>query len=240
VKRLAGVLVLMASLAGQPAVAGEAVAIELVLGVDCSLSVNDREYALQMRGIANALRSPAVIAAIGSHDKGVAMALFLWAGVPQDELAVDWRLLRSEADIMAMAAAIEAVPSASLGYFTAIGQAMAQGLRFLADNGYDGLAARIDISGDGRSNSGAEPAAVGTVAALSGVTVNGLAVLTDDLDLARYYRDNVMAGPHGFVEIARSYDDFERAMLKKLLRELEPALAGPAPANGLRRTAGLP
>lgn len=235
--RLGAAFLAAAGLLAAPARGGEAVSIELVLGVDCSLSVNDREYSLQMRGIAAALRSPEVIAAIESHDKGVAMALFLWAGVPEDEPSVPWRVVRNGEDAHALAAEIEKVETTHLGYFTSIGSAMGRALEMLGSNGYDGLAARIDLSGDGRSNAGPEPANVRMLAAFQGVTVNGLAVLTDDIGLARYYRENVMIGPHAFVEVARDYVGFERAMLRKLLRELEPAITE-APA--LRRTARLP
>ncbi len=239
-KRLAAVLAVFFSLAGRPALAGEPVSIELVLGIDCSLSVNDAEYSLQMRGIAAALRNPAVISAILSHKKGVAFALFEWAGVPQETPAVPWRVLRTEADIKALADEIEHAPSSNLGYFTAVGEAMAQAMRFLADNGYDGRSARIDISGDGRSNAGREPAVVRDLAIAAGITINGLAILTDDRDLALYYRDKVMAGPNSFVEPALDYGAFRKAMLKKLLRELEPALSESPSRPTLRRAAALP
>ena len=237
-KRLAVVLAVFFSLTARPAMAGEPVSIELVLGVDCSLSVNDAEYTLQMRGIAAALRNPAVIAAILSHDKGVAFALFRWAGVPEDKPAIAWRVLRTRAAIASTADEIERLKSANVGYFTSIGEAMAQAMRFLADNGYDGLARRIDISGDGRSNAGREPAMMRDLATAAGITVNGLAILTDEPGLDNYYRQNVMAGPDAFVIPALDYGAFQAAMLKKLLRELQPALSQAAPA--LRRTARLP
>jgi len=238
VKRLAIVLAALFSLTARPALAGEPVSIELVLGVDSSLSVNNVEYALQMHGIAAALRHPAVIAAILSHDKGVAFALFRWAGVAEEKPGVDWRVLRTPADIAATAAEIEGLKSSNVGYLTAIGEAMAQAMNFLADNGYDGLARRIDISGDGRSNAGRDPAVMRALASAAGITVNGLAILTGDADLANYYRENVVAGPDAFVEPALDYNAFRAAMLKKLLRELQPALSEATPA--LHRTARLP
>ncbi|MGI9464208.1 MAG: DUF1194 domain-containing protein, partial [Aestuariivirgaceae bacterium] len=45
----------------RPAHAQTAVSIELVLAVDTSLSISDYEYGLQMKGIAEALRSKEVI-----------------------------------------------------------------------------------------------------------------------------------------------------------------------------------
>lgn len=237
-KQLILAFAVLLTLFARPAPAGEPVSIELVLGVDCSLSVNNVEYALQMHGIAAALRNPVVIAAILAHDKGVAFALFRWAGVAEDRPAVGWRVLRTRDDIATTADEIEALKSVNVGYLTAIGEAVAQAMRFLANNGYDGLARRIDISGDGRSNAGREPTVMRNLATAAGITINGLAILTDDSGLARYYRRNVVAGPDAFVEPAVDYNAFRRAMLKKLLRELQPALSQAAPA--LRRTARLP
>ena len=64
-------------------------------------------------------------------------------------------------------------------YLTAIGEAVAEAMHFLADNGYDGEARRIDISGDGRSNAGREPAMMRNLATAAGITINGLAILTE-------------------------------------------------------------
>ena len=67
--------------------------------------------------------------------------------------------------------------------------------------------------------------------------INGLPILTHILDysarkptrtnvdyddLATYYREKVIHGPGAFVEIANDYDDFARAFLRKLIRELSP------------------
>lgn len=237
-KRLCLALAVALTLIARPAAAGEPVSVELVLGVDCSLSVNNVEYALQMHGIAAALRNPAVIAAILARRKGVAFALFQWAGVPEDKPSVPWRVLRTPADIAETANEVERVKSVNVGYLTGIGEAVVQAMHFLADNGYDGLARRIDISGDGRSNTGREPALMRNLATAAGITINGLAILTEDPHLDRYYRENVVAGPDAFVEPALDYNAFRRAMLRKLLRELQPALSEAAP--GLRRSARLP
>jgi hypothetical protein len=65
--------------------------------------------------------------------------------------------------------------------------------------------------------------------------INGLPILThivaysgripthtdnDVFDLESYYREKVILGPGAFVEIANDYDDFARAFLLKLRREM--------------------
>lgn len=195
------------------------VSIELVLAVDTSLSVNDIEYGLQMRGIAQAFRTPEIIELIGQHD-GVAVTLIQWAGWVNKEPAIPWRLLTNEASVLAFAEEVDAVKRETVGYQTAIGTAIAAGLHALITNGYAGEHLKIDLSGDGQNNAGPPPDQPRARAAALGVTVNGLAILTDYADLDAYFRLQVMTGPSAFVIPADSYHDFARAMRLKLLREL--------------------
>ena len=52
------------------------------------------------------------------------------------------------------------------------------------------------------------------------MTVNGLAIINEAVDLDEYYRKNVIGGPGAFVISARNYDDYAEAILLKLLREI--------------------
>ena len=40
-------------------------------------------------------------------------------------------------------------------------------------------------------------------------------------DPVAFYETEVLAGPRAFLEIAQDFDDYPRAILKKLLREIE-------------------
>ena len=93
----------------------------------------------------------------------------------------------------------------------------------LQANVYSGLRRKIDVSGDGRANEGFKPAPVRDFAVLSGVTVNGLAIINDEPYLEEYYRTYVIGGPNAFVVVAADYQDFVEAIRLKLLRELTPA-----------------
>ena len=57
-------------------------------------------------------------------------------------------------------------------------------------------------------------------AAARNVTVNGLAILTDDPDLEGYYRDVLIVGSGAFTLAAEGFEDFSEAMRRKLLREI--------------------
>jgi hypothetical protein len=54
-----------------------------------------------------------------------------------------------------------------------------------------------------------------------GITINALAILTDEPDLEAYYRAQIVGGPGAFTLAAASYEDFAKAIRAKLIREIE-------------------
>jgi Protein of unknown function (DUF1194) len=200
---------------------GERVDVELVLAVDVSGSVDAAELALQRTGLAAAFRDPELADAVAALPRGVAAALVAWAGVP--DTVVGWRRLTDRASATDFAARIEAALPVAFGRGgnTALGDALARSLAELAGNSFDGQA-KIDVSGDGRSNSGAQPGPVRDAAVRAGVTINGLAILNEQPNVAEFYRTDVIGGPGAFVVSADDYRDFGEAIRRKLLRELAP------------------
>jgi hypothetical protein len=53
-----------------------------------------------------------------------------------------------------------------------------------------------------------------------GITINGLAILTEEPWLEDYYRHNVIGGPSGFCLVAENMESFADAMLRKLVQEI--------------------
>ena len=90
----------------------------------------------------------------------------------------------------------------------------------------DCAARTLDISGDGRSNTGPDPASVYARGDWDGITVNGLPIGGHESDIAAYYARVVIRGPGAFVEVARTHRDFPPAFRRKLLRELTEAVFG--------------
>lgn len=88
----------------------------------------------------------------------------------------------------------------------------------------------LDIAGDGENNEGFPPAAAYRAFPFNGVTVNGLVVNGADYEaevsLIAFYRAEVLRGPGAFLEIAQGFDDYERAMRRKLVRELSVMAVG--------------
>jgi len=215
------------------------VSIELVLAVDTSISIDGFEYDLLMKGIANAFRTPEIVNLIGQQD-GVAVALFQWSSEVNEQYMIPWHLLKDPASVLAFATKVEKAERDPNRVFTGIGEAIDFGVRLIAENAFEGRQLKIDVSGDGRNNIGVPPSIPRQEANTLGIVINGLPILThivdysagipthtnvDYYDLETYYREKVIHGPGAFVEIANDYDDFARAFLRKLLRELTPLVS---------------
>ncbi len=215
------------------------VSIELVIAVDTSMSVDAFEYGLLMKGMASAFRTPEIVTLIGQHD-GVAVALFQWSSKVDAQYMIPWHRLTGPASVSAFAAKVETAERDPNRVFTGLGEAIEFGVRSIAENAFEGRQLKIDVSGDGRNNIGAPPSLPRQAANALGIVINGLPILThtvayitgipthtdtDFYGLERYYRENVIQGPGAFVEIANDYDDFARAFLRKLRRELNPLVS---------------
>lgn len=214
-------------LAAGRAPAATPVALELVLAVDVSSSVDRVEYRLQMEGFAHAFRDSAVRAAIrASAPGGVAVAMVQWAGGRDQRLtAGGWTRLQEDADVLAFAERIARTPRQVVWGQTGIGEALGFAARELEQNAFIGARRVIDLSGDGKANQFVLPGVARDAAVALGLTINGLAILTNHPDLGDYYRRQVVGGHGAFVIEAASYGDFAAAMTRKLLQELRPPVA---------------
>ena len=197
------------------------VSLELVLAVDSSYSVDSLEFGLQMKGIANAFRDPEIIDLIGRQN-GIAVTLFQWSREVNESHMIPWFLLQSPASILSFADRVENTQRNPTRLFTGIGRAINFGVRLIVENAYAGEHMKIDISGDGTDNIGSLTEQSHLRASELGIVINGLPILTTSRALDRYYLNYVIAGPGAFVEVADDYDDFARAFLRKLRREISP------------------
>jgi len=85
----------------------------------------------------------------------------------------------------------------------------------------------IDVSGDGMANFGVPPSTARDTLVGKGITINGLAILSEEPWLDEYYRSNVIGGPAAFVAVAKGYDSFADAILRKLVQEVAGAPTTP-------------
>ncbi|WP_074219420.1 DUF1194 domain-containing protein [Rhodovulum sp. ES.010] len=222
-------MVRLAALAAlAPAPAEAACRLALVLALDISSSVDTAEDALQRAGVAAALVAPEVQAELLRAPEPVALAVYEWSGRYQQDIVLDWRLLDSPAAIRVAAAAIAGSKRSYAEFPTAMGYGLGYAIEVF-ERAPTCLFRTLDVSGDGVNNDGFGPALAYRNFAFEGVTVNGLAIggaTEDDREVFDFYRDEVIRGPGAFVETAGDFEDFERAMRRKLKREVAARVYG--------------
>ena len=198
----------------------------LALGLDVSSSIDSVEHRLQRQGLAAAFRDEAVADAIlGGSGGGIMAAVYEWSGYHQQEVIVDWTWLGDRAAIGAFADRLDGQARRNDSWPTSLGRAVEFAARLHGENPRRCTRRVIDISGDGVNNHGAGPDWYAARGMLDGYTVNGLAIQGAVPDPAAYYRDRLIHGPGAFVEIADDFHDYHRAILRKLLRELQAPIA---------------
>lgn len=220
--------------------------LALVLTVDASYSVDQTEFRQQIDGLARAFASPEVIAAIEALPLGrLTVTVTHWSKATTQVVSVPWTVVDGRAASRAFAARLSAVGRQTADGATSISGALRHALSLLRQCACRPDRRVIDVSGDGRNNNGPSLARVRAEAAILGVTVNGLAILNEVATLNYYFEQQLIAGPAPFVEVAADYRDYARAIQKKLLRELNPGIAGAPPdlhperslaATGARRS----
>ncbi|WP_238364311.1 DUF1194 domain-containing protein [Mesobacterium pallidum] len=203
--------------------------LALLLALDISSSVNAEEDTLQRSGLASALIAPEVQEAFLGDPLPVALAAYEWSGRHRQAVLLDWVLVDSAEDLLIAAQQIGRSERSTNNFPTALGYALGYGATMLR-RAPPCLWQVIDVSGDGKNNEGFGPEAAYREFPFAGVTVNGLVInaaeFEAEVDLIDYYRTEVLRGPGAFIEVAQGFEDYERAMRRKLLRELRSKAVG--------------
>lgn len=216
----------LVALIGLSGIAQAKCRLALVLALDVSSSVDAAEYDLQRLGLAAALSTEEVRHAIlAGGDGDVALAVYEWSGFFQHKLQLDWTLLRSHDDIDRAVRVLAGMERSHDDFPTSVGQALGYGATLL-QRGPDCTRKVIDMSGDGINNAGYGPAGAYRNFPFEGVTVNGLVVLGQSEEVLRFYHEEVVLGPAAFVITANGFDEFEKAMTRKLYREINDVVLG--------------
>jgi len=207
-----------------PAPTEAACALELILAVDVSGSIDSAEFDLQADGLADAFENPSLIAAIGELDGGALVTMIHWSGSTRQRQITRWHRLTDTASMAAFAAEARAAGRAWRNFSTAIGEALVHAAEVSAAAPETCKRRVIDVSGDGVSNEGQAPELISGALAAEGYTINGLVIRGADPDPVAHFRSQVIAGPGAFVEVAADFSDYPRAILRKLLREIDQPL----------------
>jgi len=219
---LVALLIFLSALLARPVeTRAEEVDLALVLAVDASGSVNQQRFEMQKRGYVEAFRNPRVWRAIQSGMRGtIAVQMFQWTGPFLQRQSVGWMIVRDQASAEAFALAIEQGERQLFGGGTSISGAIDHGVRVLEEMPHQAARKVIDVSGDGENSSG-RPARVARDAAVAqGIVINGLPILAFEPFLDQHYEQEVIGGEGSFMIVAKNFETFGDAVLRKLIAEI--------------------
>lgn len=203
----------------------------LALGLDISGSVDAQEYLLQRNGLATALGSEAVQDVLFMPGAApIRLVVYEWSGPREQAVIVPWVDVVDPTALAGVIGRLQSTPRPVQSPTTALGPAMQAGLDLLALQP-DCWKRTLDLSGDGKANTGALPQTVALSEAQADVVINALVIGIAERpggnwgagvqELTSYFEAYVLRGAGAFVEVALGFDDYAEAMERKLLRELE-------------------
>lgn len=223
----AGLVALMAA----PAAAQDC-AIELILAVDVSGSIDGEEWRLQSGGLASAFEDPAVADAIERMEGGLLVTYTQWSGTSRQKQVVPWYHVTDAPSAQAFAEQVRGAGRVWRNFSTAVGDALAHARAVSATAPRHCRRRVVDMSGDGVSNEGRHPIATSRAMAAEGYQINALVIRGATPDPVPHY-ENVIGGPGAFIEIANGFEDYPRAIRRKILREIDQnLLVSEAPEGG--------
>ena len=194
--------------------------LALVLAVDCSFSVDSREFRLQMEGVGRAFMSPEVKAAIARGNRQrIAVTAIQWSDEFNQMVVVPWTIVAGDADADELGQVLATMPrrlaeggtsiSTALNYSAALFRSAPMADRRV-----------IDMSSDGRNNIGPPVNLARDRVVAQGITINGLVILNEWPTLDIYFENNVVGGQANFVIASPDYASYAEAIHRKLVREI--------------------
>ncbi|HKP23354.1 MAG TPA: DUF1194 domain-containing protein [Dongiaceae bacterium] len=225
---LALLLVAWAVFAGRLAHADEIwTDANIVTGLDFSGSIEPHDAQVQINGIAMAIRSPQIMAAIknGNHGR-VGFAVFVWAS-SNYPILLTWRQISSPAEAAAVAEDVENGLHAlmgsealiKLGALTDMSGAMEYGGELLRTAPFATNHRFVNIVSNGIDNVAEGTTPVRDRLVAQGITINGVA-LGHDVTLFSYLKREVIGGPEAFALMANDPEQLVEVMARKFLSEI--------------------
>ncbi|AYD01960.1 DUF1194 domain-containing protein [Neorhizobium sp. NCHU2750] len=211
----------------------------LVLAIDGSGSVTDAEYQFQKSAFAAAFRDDGIKSVLREAGTVMLTAVF-WGDGEFPTQNLDWFVVHRGTGADTFADMVEIAERRVFGD-TDIGSGLWVALDLLSEPKVCARRSIINLSGDGRETVAPKRRQRATLlqarqrAIRQGVTINALAITSDDPDLRAYYARNVVRGTGGFTMEVEDPADYATAIRSKLLRELSPryvaSLAAVEPAR---------
>jgi Ca-activated chloride channel homolog len=223
------VLALSCAFLEKPAAAEIATDANIVTALDISDSIDARTIAIEIDGMAAAIRAPEILQAIrGGRHGQVGFAVFAWRDAAYPEL-VSWSLIATAADAAAVSARLESsfrvflasdVPSPALDpHMTDLSGAIDHAAVLLLTAPFVADRDIVNVIGNGWDNVGEGPQRARNRLLAKGVTVNGV-VLGYDPVLMDYYRGTVIGGPGSFLLSAAEPAAMAQVLARKFLYDI--------------------
>jgi hypothetical protein len=204
-----------------PARAQNAVDLQLILAVDASASVDSTRFELQRKGYVDAFRDKQVLDAIrAGASQSIAVAMFQWTGPTLQTQIVPWTLVKDQASAESVASLMATTPRRLFSGGTSISGAIDYSMKWFPQSPFKSERRVIDVSGDGSNNRGRSAQRARDEAVAAGVVINGLPILAWEPDLDTYYKGSVIGGPGAFMIVAKDFETFADAILKKMILEI--------------------
>jgi len=215
-----------------PAARAADVDLLLVLAADVSRSIDAAKFQLQRDGYAAAVADARVLDTIRAGRNGrIGLTFIEWSGIGAQRTVVDWMTVGDAASAKDFGDRLLESPR-PFADRTSISGAIEFAMVQLARAPFGARRQTIDISGDGTNNSGRDVTELRDQAVAKGITINGLAILSETPlpwnpehtnppgGLDHYYRANVIGGPGAFVMVAKNFESFGDAIIRKLIAEV--------------------
>jgi hypothetical protein len=239
------VVLALALLAGRAGQAGQVQTdANLITGLDISDSISSEERLLQLKGMAEAIRAPAVLEAIQRGRHGcVGFAMFDWyhSTFP---VVVPWTAVCTARDAAGVSDRISARLSVNIelearqawtfypGRPTDLSEALEHAAQELHAAPFATTRTIINIIGNGADNVGEGPVSVRDQIVGQGGIINGI-VIGADKETVDYYRREVIGGANAFVLSIEQPGDAVDILVRKLLGDIVAAVPrGASPPPG--------
>lgn len=195
-----------------------ACAVALVLLMDASLSISPEDWLKQRDGTAQALSNETVVQVVERMPGGLALTVIAFDHTTS--VILPWRIVRNGEDVRNTAAQLRAVERILYGQ-THIGNAINVALNEIEQAPCEPEDSVIDISTDGLN--GPESITAARERAISmGVKINAIGVTDASRSVDQMYDflNEHVRTPGGFALAINDWDQFTRAMQRKLTLEI--------------------
>ena len=206
---------------------GKPVDLAVVVSYDRSESIDKEEAWIQISGLIYTLRHPRFHSAVsGGFHRRIALSALAWSSFTHNELILPWVQIDSPEQALKIADLLEnylvRVDQKKHGTQTDVAFGIDLALERMRALPWKTRKKVINMVGDGIRNIGRMASIARDEALAENITINGLIMAQGDgiRVLSGYYRREVIGGPFSFVQLSGRNEDFARAMLKKMTREI--------------------